>query len=148
MTGLAMTTLEASTVEIKSVFDLLSLSTDADADSDAPAAVLVHCTQGKDRTGLIVLLSLLLAGVDAEPISREYVLSEKELQNEPLEEKEEKMREIRALGLDEEYTRCPGYFTERVTAFLEERFGGVRGYLDHINVEKGTIEKVKSRLLA
>lgn len=154
LTGLAMDTLEASAAEIKSVFDVFSSSSDIDADhcSSAPATgsgILVHCTQGKDRTGLIILLSLLLTGiVDAEVMASEYVLSEKELENEPAEEKEERMREIRALGLGEEYARCPKDFTERVTGFLREKYGGARGYLEYIGVEERDIENVKRRLLA
>lgn len=154
LTGLAMDTLEASAAEIKSVFDVFSSSLDIDADhcSSAPVpgpGILVHCTQGKDRTGLIILLSLLLTGiVDAEVMASEYVLSEKELENEPAEEKEDRMREIRALGLGEEYARCPKDFTERVTGFLREKYGGARGYLEYIGVEERDIENVKRRLLA
>ncbi|KAL4808551.1 protein-tyrosine phosphatase-like protein [Aspergillus unguis] len=145
LTGLALLTLEASTVEIKTAFEILSSPSTDKADS----GVLIHCTQGKDRTGLIILLSLLLTGiVDTEVISRDYVLSEKELENERTEEKEERMREIRALGLGEEYARCPADFTQKVTAFLEERFGGVRGYLDYVGVEEGVLEKVRRRFLA
>ncbi|KAJ0420683.1 protein-tyrosine phosphatase-like protein [Aspergillus carlsbadensis] len=144
LTGLAMTTLEASTAELKQIFGLLGAP-----ESDAGSGVLIHCTQGKDRTGLIILLSLLLTGaVDGETIAREYVLSEKELEREPAEEKEERMREIRALGLTEEYARCPKDFTEKVTEFLVERYGGVREYLDSIGVEERVIEGVGRRFLA
>ncbi|KAL3489159.1 protein-tyrosine phosphatase-like protein [Aspergillus germanicus] len=150
LTGLAMTTLEASTAELKQVFDLLGApNSDSDSGTDPGAGVLVHCTQGKDRTGLVILLSLLLTGaVDGETIAREYVLSEKELEREPAEEKEERMREIRALGLTEEYARCPKDFTERVTEFLAERYGGVLGYLESIGVEARVVEGVGRRFLA
>ncbi|KAL2839248.1 protein-tyrosine phosphatase-like protein [Aspergillus pseudodeflectus] len=144
LTGLAMTTLVASTAELKHVFDFLGAS-----DSVSNSGVLIHCTQGKDRTGLIILLSLLLTGaVNGETIAREYVLSEKELEREPAEEKEERMREIRALGLTEEYARCPKDFTERVTEFLVERYGGVREYFDFIGVEERVVENVGRRFLA
>ncbi|KAL4779090.1 protein-tyrosine phosphatase-like protein [Aspergillus varians] len=144
LTGLAMDTLEASVAEVKAIFDLFS-----SPDVDAGAGVLVHCTQGKDRTGLVILLSILLTGVvDAEVIAKEYVLSETELENEPKEEKEERMREIRALGLDEEYVRCPKDFTVMITGFLGEKYGGVRGYLEYIGVGKEATETVRRRFLA
>jgi protein tyrosine/serine phosphatase len=38
-------------------------------------ALLVHCTAGKDRTGLFVMLLLGLCGVDDEIIASEYDLS-------------------------------------------------------------------------
>lgn len=46
----------------------------------APAGgVLVHCAGGRDRTGLIVLLLLALAGVPAEHIAEDYLLSAERL---------------------------------------------------------------------
>jgi hypothetical protein len=39
-------------------------------------ACLVHCTAGKDRTGVLVALVLLLAGVEDEVIAWEYALTE------------------------------------------------------------------------
>ncbi|KAL2828668.1 protein-tyrosine phosphatase-like protein [Aspergillus cavernicola] len=167
LTGLAMDTLEASTAEMKEIFGILSsypapspnvavvrttdlgLDSSSGSGSGSRSAVLIHCTQGKDRTGLIVLLSLLLTGaVAGETIAREYVLSEKELEDEPVEEKEARLREIRALGLDEEYARCPVDFTEMITGFLGEKYGGVQGYLEFIGVEKRVVEKVRGRFLA
>ncbi|MDQ6857160.1 MAG: tyrosine-protein phosphatase, partial [Candidatus Dormibacteraeota bacterium] len=44
--------------------------------AEAPSApVLVHCHAGKDRTGVVVALALLLAGVDAGAIADDYALS-------------------------------------------------------------------------
>ncbi|MGH3702591.1 MAG: tyrosine-protein phosphatase [Pseudonocardiaceae bacterium] len=40
-----------------------------------PGGVLVHCAQGRDRTGLITLVLLTLLGVAAEDIAADYVLS-------------------------------------------------------------------------
>jgi protein-tyrosine phosphatase len=41
----------------------------------APGAVLVHCAAGKDRTGTIVALALLVAGADREAVVEDYVAS-------------------------------------------------------------------------
>jgi protein-tyrosine phosphatase len=40
-----------------------------------PGGVLVHCVRGNDRTGIITLLLLALAGVDAAEIAADYELS-------------------------------------------------------------------------
>ncbi|MCK2220045.1 tyrosine-protein phosphatase [Actinomadura sp. ATCC 31491] len=40
-----------------------------------PGGVLVHCVAGRDRTGLVVLLLLALAGADAADIAADYELS-------------------------------------------------------------------------
>ncbi|KAJ3347021.1 hypothetical protein HDU91_006870 [Kappamyces sp. JEL0680] len=44
--------------------------------SGDPRGILIHCSAGKDRTGVIVALFHLLAGLDSESISREYELTE------------------------------------------------------------------------
>ena len=43
--------------------------------ADAPGGVLFHCTAGKDRTGVISAVVLLLCGVPREEIVADYVLS-------------------------------------------------------------------------
>jgi protein-tyrosine phosphatase len=45
------------------------------ADSTEP--VLVHCTAGKDRTGLVIALALLVAGWTVEEVATDYALSER-----------------------------------------------------------------------
>ncbi|KAI1359983.1 tyrosine phosphatase [Xylaria arbuscula] len=41
-----------------------------------PSPCLVHCTAGKDRTGVVVALALSLCGVPDEAVVREYSLTE------------------------------------------------------------------------
>lgn len=43
--------------------------------AEAPAGVLIHCTAGKDRTGVISAILLLLCGVKKADIIRDYVIS-------------------------------------------------------------------------
>lgn len=40
-----------------------------------PGAVVVHCGRGRDRTGLVAMLLLALAGVDPDDIGDDYELS-------------------------------------------------------------------------
>ena len=48
--------------------------------ADAPAGgVVVHCVGGRDRTGLVTLLLLALAGVDLQDIADDYALSAERL---------------------------------------------------------------------
>ena len=39
------------------------------------ACVLFHCTEGKDRTGIVAALAELLLGVDRDEMTRDYMLS-------------------------------------------------------------------------
>lgn len=62
------------------------------AESD-DSAVLVHCTAGKDRTGLVVALALAAVGVDSRDIVADYSLSEVMLAGEWASAMAVKMRE-------------------------------------------------------
>lgn len=44
-----------------------------------PGGVLIHCAAGRDRTGLVTLLLLALAGVPADEIAADYALSAERL---------------------------------------------------------------------
>lgn len=135
--GLGEDTLDYSVAEMKAVFEIL-------AAGDA-YPVLVHCTQGKDRTGLVVLLLLLLTrGVHDELITGDYVKSQAEL----VPELEERMKEIRVLGLDEEYARCPPGFTGAIKAHLDAKYGGVEGYLGSLGIDPEKQETIRRRLVA
>lgn len=49
------------------------------ASRDAPSAVLVHCTAGKDRTGVATALILSAVGVEHDAIVADYALSQTNL---------------------------------------------------------------------
>jgi len=92
--------------------------------SPANYPILIHCTQGKDRTGLIIALILLLLSIPAEAISQDYVMSEEEL----LPEKESRLKEIRSIGLTDDFAGCPEDWIAKMEGHLQDKYGGVRGY--------------------
>jgi len=50
------------------------------ASDTTPDPILIHCTAGKDRTGLLVAIILSLCGVDDEIVAHEYALSNRGLE--------------------------------------------------------------------
>lgn len=131
LVGLGKDTIEHSGPELKAVFEVL-----ADPDS---YPVLIHCTQGKDRTGLVVALILLLCDIDLEAIGQDYVLSEEELRP----EYEERMKEIRSIGLDESFAKCPDNFVREVAQFIESNHGNVERYLNRIGITNDQIDCIR-----
>jgi len=134
--GLGLDTLDHSGPEIKEVFDVLADSTSW--------PIMVNCTQGKDRTGIVVLLVLLLCKVDLQAISQDYIKSEPEL--EP--EKASRMEEISSIGLDESFAGCPPDFCERVVQHLAATYGGLQHYLNKIGVEVEQQDRLRDLLTA
>ncbi len=95
---------------------------------DAPGCVLFHCRAGKDRTGVITMLLLNLAGVADEDIVADYASTERymggflRLQ-----------RVAVSVALRKAVPRClfqaRPHEMERTLTYLRERYGDARRYL-------------------
>jgi len=136
LVGLAEQSLDVCTREVTQVFDVLG--------EEKNWPVLVHCTQGKDRTGLIVMLVLLLLGVDQTTIDEDYRLSEPEL--EP--EREGRLKEMASIGLTEQFAICPPDLVSHVNSYMVEKYGSVEKYLEKAGVAKEKVDFVRGKLLA
>lgn len=134
--GLAISSLDVCTKEVKQVFDILG--------DEANWPTLVHCTQGKDRTGLIVMLLLFLLDVDVSAVDKDYMLSGPELEA----ERPGRIKEIESIGLSERFAFCPPDVVERVHGHIQEKYGGVERYLQGAGVTAETVERVKKILRA
>lgn len=114
---------------------------------EAPeGTVLVHCLGGKDRTGLVVAILLMLAGVPPEQIAEDYGLSASNLA--PLSERwlaeaeDETERDRRRRVVRGEPQAMLDVLTE-----LEARYGSVRGYLGAGGATDDQIDRARERLL-
>ena len=118
---------------------------------DRPRApFLVHCTAGKDRTGLACALALSVAGVGDGAVADEYALTEAGLgawmprvrrlmmRIPEFEGDEVKIRQ--ALGARREYMM-------RTLEDLRARWGGAEGYLkDALGFSPEDVERIKMNL--
>lgn len=124
LVGLGYDTLDYCQPELANALNLLS--------QQSTYPTLVHCTQGKDRTGIVNALLLFLLEVPLEAISNDYTMSEKELL--PLREK--MLGEIHEIGLSDEFAGCPKDWIYRMDEHINQKYGGIKAYLEHIGVGK------------
>jgi protein tyrosine/serine phosphatase len=114
--------------------------------ADAPeGGVLIHCAAGKDRTGLISALLLGLAGVPEEEIAEDYAESEAnlaELTSKWIAEAPDGAERERRRQL----STTPREAMLGVLEALDERYGGVRGYLLAAGASPDVLERAAARL--
>jgi protein-tyrosine phosphatase len=97
----------------------------------ADQPVLVHCTAGKDRTGVIVALVLSAAGVDRDAVVADYARTQAEL---PAERNRRliawlRMAHPRAEHIEELVAGSPPHAMRTLLEDIDRTFGSVPGYL-------------------
>ncbi|KAK7706385.1 hypothetical protein SLS64_007725 [Diaporthe eres] len=118
--GLGRDTLDASGPEVAAGLDSLL--------EPQGLPMLIHCTQGKDRTGIMVVLVLLICAVPVEAIQYDYHLSDEKL----LSEEQARLVEIREMGLGDDFAKTAPGFVRGIVDHLESKHGGLDKYLDSI----------------
>lgn len=93
--------------------------------------VLVHCTVGKDRTGVTVAIALAAAGVDREAVIADYARTEDLL---PVARNAAVVRAIRAVHPDAVHaealaTKSPAPVMRALLERLDREYGSPAGYL-------------------
>ncbi|EGX92531.1 tyrosine/serine protein phosphatase, putative [Cordyceps militaris CM01] len=105
--------------------------------------VLVHCTQGKDRTGLICCLLLMILEVPMSAIEYDYLLTDEGLDP----EREQLINEVKSVGLTEEWAYTHREMMSGLKSHLDQRFGGLDPYLDSIGFDQSRRALVRDTLL-
>ncbi|PRY41150.1 protein tyrosine/serine phosphatase [Geodermatophilus tzadiensis] len=100
------------------------------ADGDGDGAAVVHCAAGKDRTGVVVMFALAVAGVPDEEIVADYAMTAEviddlvaKLRASPTYAEDMSRRDVASHTPRAETMR-------RVLELLHERHGGPVGWLD------------------
>ena len=110
--------------------------------------IVVHCTAGKDRTGVCTAFLLSVLGVERAMIEADYALTNRDVARQvdfierttglPAGMNRETL--LRAAGIPEQ---AMGDFLDR----LEERWGGAVGYLRSIGISEATMAAVRKAFL-
>lgn len=92
---------------------------------------LVHCTVGKDRTGVTVALALSAVGADREAVIADYALTESQLPAQRSQRIADYLRTqhpeaVHAVALA---TQSPAPVMRRLLEQVDERWGSASGYL-------------------
>jgi protein-tyrosine phosphatase len=109
---------------------------------------MVHCTAGKDRTGVITALLLGLLGVPEETIIEDYALSATYLGAPFLAEV--RQRAIARGFTWEQYEPLVGSAPEYMQATLQhlhERYGGITAYIRGIGLSEAQIATLRTALV-
>lgn len=110
---------------------------------------VVHCTAGKDRTGLIVALLLGVAGVSPGQIVEDYALSATYLGDAFWAEVGARLA---AAGVSpERYRHLLAAAPETMAAtlaHLDERYGGPVGYVRHVGLGDGQLAALRRALVS
>lgn len=111
--------------------------------------VLVHCTIGKDRTGVTVALALAAAGVDREAIVADYARTERML---PPERNAQIVARLRATHpeakhLEELATRSPASVMRDLLERLDRDYGSPTDYLRSHGLGDDEIDELRRILI-
>jgi protein-tyrosine phosphatase len=112
--------------------------------AEAQGPLVFHCFAGKDRTGLVAAMLLEAAGVTKEAIAADFAETDAQLANRYEQWLAEAAPERRKSMRDE--LRCPPEWILGVLDRLDQRWGGVQGYLEASGVSPTNIDRVSAKL--
>jgi protein-tyrosine phosphatase len=110
---------------------------------------VVHCTAGKDRTGLIIALLLRLARVPPEEVVADYALSAIYLEETFWQEVSARLTAA-GIPLDryrQLLTAAPETMVATL-AYLDQRYGGAAGYATHLGLDDRQLATLRRALVA
>lgn len=133
-----------SSAELRDAFEL--------AASAESLPLLVHCTHGKDRTGVLIAMLLHICGASRETIAAEYALSHSwgcsiEGRAAMLEALPEKFRApIEPTDQFERWCSAPEDAIHNLWRRISRKFGSVDAYLDSIGINASTRARICAAL--
>lgn len=117
---------------IKQIFEFMEANNDG--------ATLFHCTHGKDRTGIISFILLGLAGVKEDDLILDYSISYELIKDKSIVKKGIINKGLQGYLSEAEYIKP-------VIDYVSHTYGTFENYLLSCNIERHTIESVRSKLV-
>ena len=118
------------------------------ADSVASPA-LVHCTAGKDRTGVLVALLLSAFGVDHRVIAEDYAMSALAMPELIALIRDQTPERLDAMiGQPSSYLSAPQATMHLFLADLDDRYGSATRYLSHAGVSENQLDALAEHFTA
>ncbi|MDU5585088.1 MAG: tyrosine-protein phosphatase [Pseudomonas aeruginosa] len=114
---------------IKKVFQIMA---------EADGKVLFHCQEGKDRTGIISMILLGLAGSFRTDIMADYEISSANLGYVDRYDQNESEAIFRITS---------PYNIKEALEYIERKYKSFEAYLEYAGVDKKTIEKLKEKMI-
>jgi protein-tyrosine phosphatase len=111
------------------------------------AALLVHCSAGKDRTGVALAITLSAAGVDRDQIVHDYARTREDLDAMFLQLRRLPAYEERLDALPEESLTAEPRSMQLFLDRVEDRYGGARSYLTGNGLDEDVLVDLEHSLL-
>ena len=120
--------------------------------ADAPAGgVLVHCTAGKDRTGMVIAITLAAVGVSRDDVVADYAASAENLAGEWVERMLAAVTERFSRPIDDNarsmIESSPADVLDETLDLIDQRYGGAEHLLLAHGFDEAALARLRNRLV-
>ncbi len=133
MSGLYILILDGAQPELLHIMQVMAA---------APAGVLFHCAVGKDRTGVVAMLLLKLAGVADADVVADYAVTDIYMND-----AYEAQKGVFQAELPEYILQSKPVSMQRALRHLREKYGTAAEYLQKIGLSAAEISNLRQKLL-
>ena len=113
----------------------------------ASGPTIVHCAAGKDRTGTVVAIALLLAGVTRDAVVADYVASAERIDDVLRSLQRSPSYGESLLGVTADMITPVAGSMERFLDHIDREYGGPHGLAMSIGLDEETVARLAARLV-
>lgn len=113
--------------------------------ADERGVTLYHCTAGKDRTGIITMLVLKLAGVADDVVLADYAVSETYMKE--TFDRQRKMVEAAGVKVPDYVFRSKPEYMQKLMDHIAGKYGSAKDYLKNIGLSDEEIGRLKEKIV-